>query len=153
MSACTSSGHCRYTSTMFVLPHLSHYSDSRTCSKTVGDIFTWLMCFHQLTAAAMIFFIPGRHRSLWNMQIQSCRHTFSLRVTMTGLSACRRVANQQMIGLSLTCLCMPSSSLHSHDGIISAAKAAGWTKQALNALGSGCSHFFFHGGYPCLIPW
>ena len=58
------------------------------------------------------------------MQIQSCRHTFTLRVTMTGLSACRWVANQQLIGLSLTCLCMPSSSLHSHNEIISAAKAA-----------------------------
>ena len=53
---------------------------------------------------------------------------------MTGLSACRRVASQQLIGLSSTCPCMPSSSWHSHDRNISAAIAAAWTTQALNAL-------------------
>ena len=66
-------------------------------------------------------------------------HTYSARVMggepITGLSACRRVASQQPIGLSSNCPCMPSSSWCSHAGRIPATIAAAWTTKYLMPWG------------------
>ena len=51
------------------------------------------------------------------------------------------MASQQLIGLSSSCLCMPSSSWHSHDGNISAGIAAAWTTKHLMPWGVAVATF------------
>ena len=106
-------------------------------SKTIGDIFTWLKCFHHFTAAELIFH-PGK-ASEFMAYANTILHTYSARMMgeepMTGLSACRWVASQQPIGLSSNCPCMPSSSRCSHAGRIPATIAAAWTTKHLMPWG------------------
>ena len=82
----------------------SHVAGGKS-SKTIADVFTWLV-FPLLYSNSTVFPI-GKAAKLWPMQIQSCRHTHSLRTMAeeptTELSHCKT----KPLYIS-TCTSMPS---------------------------------------------
>lgn len=124
------------------VPRLSHHSDSR--GQVLKDSQRHLHLadvFPPLYTAATICFISERHQSLWCMQIQSCRHSFSLRVTGE-----EPATDWAIITLSLYAELFMAQSQRKN----SCRYCCSLDHTSFNGLRSGCSHFFSTAATPAL---